>query len=133
MKKILLLLALMVAMVASAQDDHKVITKNVKFSGQIEFVTKSKKIQGNPIWKFPEGTMWYLSNTTDGKNNYVDFYIETPDGMHREVMTWGKNEVSVIVMDPKTKPVYVVMDEEYSYLTILPVKDEKYLIQIVTQ
>ena len=133
MKKLLTILAIMViAMTASAQD-YDVIRRNAKFSGPVDFVTKSKKIAGNPIWNYKPGTMWHLTSNVVGDDIYVEFYIETPDGLHSEIMQWRQSEAVIVVFDPNTNPSYTVMNDEYSFLTIMPNKKGKYIVQIVTQ
>lgn len=133
MKKLLAILAIMVIAMTAYAQDHDVIRRNAKFSGQVDFVTKSKKIAGNPIWNYKPGTMWHLTSNVVGDDIYVEFYIETPDGLHREIMQWRQSEAVIVVFDPNTNPSYTVMNDEYSFLTIMPNKKGKYIVQIVTQ
>ena len=133
MKKLLTMIAFWAISISGYAQDHEVIQGTARFSGMVDFVTKSKKIAGNPIWNYKPGTMWYLQSDAVGEDIYVRFYIETPDGMHREVMSWSESEAFIVVFNPKTNPSYTVMNNEYSFLTIIPGKNGKYMIQIVTQ
>lgn len=131
MKQLIFTLALlMVGMTASAQ---KIIDRNMTLSGDVAGLFKKAKPVESDLITYESGTMWYLRNDVIGKDNYIRFWIETPDGRNNEICTWHEHGVVIIDVSDKEKKCYFVLDDDYQYAVVVEVQPEQYVIKLHTE
>lgn len=131
MKKLFLLMMMLMPLCVSAQEGIYLF-RNVTFSGNIIALLKSYTPTDGDKTTYPSGTKWYLKNVVIGNDNYVSFWIETPDGRKHEYNTWNGHSVAIIDVKLDGFKNYIVEDDMYSYLSISQVKNDFYILTLCT-
>lgn len=132
MKKLLLFVAVMLASLNVSAQEGKYLFRNLTFSGKIIALLKTYTPQEEDKIYFPQGTIWYLKNVVLGDENYISFWIETPDGRKHEYNIWNGHGVAVIDVNIDGNKNYLVEDDLYNYLSISQIKDDYYIMTLCT-
>ena len=132
MKKVLFIIVMLMATLSSSSQ-NRVIDRNCTLSGSLLALCKTENIAKDSKI-FPKGTMWYIENTRIGKENYVRFWIEVPEGTKQELNSWKEHGVSVYIIkgENNTKN-YTISDDTFNYLTIIEVDGGMNVIQLLTK
>lgn len=133
MKKIIVLLVLMLAVLtASAQDTKRIIVdRNMTLSGTLYAFTKDEQVKDENFQIANEGVKWYIKNMAAGGQNFVTFWIETPSGSTLEYNSWKEHGVAVYIIKDKDKTNYVIKDDTFSYLRMVEING-KHAVQLCT-
>lgn len=134
MRKVFLLIFVMLAAItASAQDNFRIIDRNVTFSGPVFALCKSKEVTNKTAIKYGDGFTFYIKNDRVGNDNFISFWIETLDGNISEYNSWKDNDVHIkMLKTEKGNNVYIISDDTFKYLTAIGMEDGKYGIQLYT-
>ena len=85
MKKVLLIIAMLtVNMTIFAQNEIMSIDRDVTFSGVVKILSKDQKLNRETAKMYEEGTKFFLQNKNVDGDNFVTFWIESPDGKKSE-------------------------------------------------
>ena len=136
MKKVFsLMLVVVLALSAYAKKgDVTEINRDCTLSGGVFALCKSETVSQKDAIMVPEGSKWFIENKRIGKNNYVSFWIETPEGEKKELNYWKEHEVAAyIIKNDNGTTAYAIRDDMFSYLTMIEVKKGVYIIQLFTK
>ena len=120
MKKLKLIATMLLAVITSGAQEKRIIDRDLTFNGPLTTLSRAENPSDENAIFFDEGYEWYLQNKRIGKNNYVSFWIQAPDGSKKEFNSWKDHDVSILVKKTEdNKIIYAVFDDTYLYLTIL--------------
>ena len=119
MKKVLLIIAMLtVNMTIFAQNEIMSIDRDVTFSGVVKILSKDQKLNRETAKMYEEGTKFFLQNKNVDGDNFVTFWIESPDGKKSEYNTWKDNDTEIILLINKNGNNFGVRDDTFNYLNI---------------
>lgn len=135
MRKVLLFIALLSAVLtAGAKGDVKVINRDCTLSGGIFALCKAAKVSPQDAIVYNAGAKWYIENHRINNDNYISFWVEEDESAKKEYNYWKKNDVAVyIVTSENGKKSYAIRDDMFSYLTIIEIQENVFLIQLYTK
>ena len=125
-KVVLLLLALMLSI--STVKAQKVINMNREFSvtGTLKEYCVTEELDG--LFKVKKGVNWHLENSPYNEQNYIRFWIETPNGEQEEYKSWKGKEIKIVmILNEDGKKNYLIRDDLFQHLIIMQL-EEGYLV-----
>lgn len=130
MKRLLFFFLMCLPMMAGAQT--RAVDRNCTLIGEAFAICKTDSLERDAV-PCEKGTKWFITNNRIGDDNYVSFYIETPDGRKKEFNHWEKHDVCVYIIKREDgKKHYVVCDDIFNYLMLVQ-SGEKHLVQLLTK
>ena len=125
-KVVLLLLALMLSI--STVKAQKVINMNREFSvtGTLKKYCVTEELDG--LINVKKGVNWHLENSPYNEQNYIRFWIETPNGEQEEYKVWKGKEIKIVmILNEDGGKNYLIRDDLFQHLIIMQL-EEGYLV-----
>ena len=131
MKKALsLTIMLLMAITMSAQ--KRIVDRNLIFNGKLLAYSKAEIPNEDNAITCEYGTEWYIENNRIGRDNYISFWIQTPDGRRTEYQNWHGNKACIMTNKEDGKKFYFVFDDTYMYLSMTEWRDG-YILHLYTK